>query len=441
MVQPIGDIKGIPPVAGIRQNKNEMDTAKGCLTQNVVRSQTPPHVRKWRKSMFSEPGQRVLHPGQIEDLKKLAGSRIYGVSSKGCTHIEPVQWIKDGRASGRPSEAPDMRQAIKESLYLTAKREKLGKPVERGHVLPQTTKEPGFRFGVSSNHSESVKDLLYPHVTEDGRAFKPQYIRSHQSYEPGEQRRRDYTWSIDPSKHRFGVRGGTLPYNGVSTSVAAILHGEPEEVKRTIAKVSQVNYQATQDRLGKVKAIGMTSEEVPGAHVFGRPSMRRGQADWDAKACIQGGYVWEDQEPDADLGKSITPGFRNVTADTRAFGVPSIRTDIPRYNRRSLADAQNYGDEKSAAFLLNPSQFGGQGVEDEELEKPRDKDELQSLFKSLGYELTEDEFEMVFRRAAKEVEEGQNPKVSIHRFRNVLNEMLTAKEYDSLDQWVAEESK
>jgi hypothetical protein len=39
-----------------------MDTAKGCLTQNVVRSQTPPHVRKWRKSMFSEPGQRVLHP-------------------------------------------------------------------------------------------------------------------------------------------------------------------------------------------------------------------------------------------------------------------------------------------------------------------------------------------------------------------------------------------
>jgi hypothetical protein len=36
--------------------------------------------------------------------------------------------------------------------------------------------------------------------------------------------------------------------------------------------------------------------------------------------CGAGGYTWEDQEPDADLGKSITPGFRNVTADTRAFG-------------------------------------------------------------------------------------------------------------------------
>ena len=31
-----------------------------------------------------------------------------------------------------------------------------------------------------------------------------------------------------------------------------------------------------------------------------------------------------------DLGKSVRPGFRNVARDPeRAFGVPSIRTDIP----------------------------------------------------------------------------------------------------------------
>ena len=31
-----------------------------------------------------------------------------------------------------------------------------------------------------------------------------------------------------------------------------------------------------------------------------------------------------------DLGKSVRPGFRNLTRDPeRSFGVPSIRTDIP----------------------------------------------------------------------------------------------------------------
>lgn len=53
--------------------------------------------------------------------------------------------------------------------------------------------------------------------------------------------------------------------------------------------------------------------------------------------------------------------------------VPSIRTDIPKYERRSIADSQNYGDDVNASYLLHPSQFASQGVEDEEFEKPRDK--------------------------------------------------------------------
>lgn len=193
-------------------------------------------------------------------------------------------------------------------------------------------------------------------------------------------------------------------------------------------------------------------------HVFGRPSVRRGQSEWDAKACLQGagthtathsahaslsvvalvkeaaliaksrvlslcrtvgggcvgsssgGYSPEECEPDTDLGKAITPGFRNLTTETRAYGsvhgstwpaarqgepltlvcllaphgrvarrsVPSIRTDIPKYARRSIADSQNYGDDVNASYLLHPSQFAGQGVEDEEFVKPRDKVTSQS---------------------------------------------------------------
>lgn len=48
-----------------------------------------------------------------------------------------------------------------------------------------------------------------------------------QSYEPGEQKRRDYTWSIDPSNYRFGQKGGNIPYNGVSSGTPFLLASTP----------------------------------------------------------------------------------------------------------------------------------------------------------------------------------------------------------------------
>lgn len=47
-------------------------------------------------------------------------------------------------------------------------------------------------------------------------------------------------------------------------------------------------------------------------------------------------------------GQSITPGFRNAVVEGRAFGVPSIRSDIMPYAKRSVADTQNYGDDTNA---------------------------------------------------------------------------------------------
>lgn len=83
-------------------------------------------------------------------------------------------------------------------------------------------------------------------------------------------------------------------------------------------------------------------------HVYGREAVKRGPNEWDARACVEGDYSWAEQQPDNDLGKSITPGFRNAIAEGRAFGVPSIRSDIQPYAQRSVADTQNYGDSVSA---------------------------------------------------------------------------------------------
>lgn len=83
-------------------------------------------------------------------------------------------------------------------------------------------------------------------------------------------------------------------------------------------------------------------------HVYGKEAVKRGPNEWDARACVEGDYSWAEQQPDNDLGKSITPGFRNAIAEGRAFGVPSIRSDIQPYAQRSVADTQNYGDDSSA---------------------------------------------------------------------------------------------
>ena len=92
----------LPPAAGkSTRSAGSEDTTRGCLTLTSA-PQTPPHVRKWRRSQFSEPGQRCLHPGSIEDAQRLdqMKGRIYGVSSKDAEHLDSVQWIKQGRAIG-----------------------------------------------------------------------------------------------------------------------------------------------------------------------------------------------------------------------------------------------------------------------------------------------------------------------------------------------------
>ena len=51
------------------------------------------------------------------------------------------------------------------------------------------------------------------------------YKRSHGNFAPGEQKKRDYIWNIDPNQTRFGRKGDTIAFNGVSTNVLEVLQG------------------------------------------------------------------------------------------------------------------------------------------------------------------------------------------------------------------------
>merc|ERR1719436_1987562 len=101
---------------------------------------------------------------------------------------------------------------------------------------------------------------------------------------------------------------------------------------------------------------------LPEGRAFGAKS---GTNQHGARSLIRGFYSPEEQLPDRDLGQCLTQGRRNYTTQ-RPFGVPSIRTDrgAPIFDRRSVANSMDYGDEPNADRLIFPSKFHFQGVSD-----------------------------------------------------------------------------
>mmetsp|Transcript_33161 Transcript_33161/g.87567 ORF Transcript_33161/g.87567 Transcript_33161/m.87567 type:complete len:324 (-) Transcript_33161:201-1172(-) len=320
------------------------------------------------------------------------------------------------------SEYSQAKYSQKEALYHSTKQEPLGRSYVRGHVLPGKTTENDFKFGKASvSSTEAAKPLLYPTVTEDDQQYKAQYIKSHKSYAPGEQKQRDYNWKIDMGTHKFGVGvGSQTAMNGASFGVTgAMAQCEPP---RITSKKTE-DFKNTHDQLGRVRNLGHGSKEShPG--VYGKASLPNSKV-WDARSCIEGDYTYDEQAPDADLGKSHTPGFRNITAESRAFGVPTVRSDIPKYATRSIADNQNYGDDVNAQYLLYPPQFAAMGLEDTAFTGSLPKEEVISIFRESGCcdGLSEAEIEAVWETAKQDTRGS----VSVRAFQAALSDLMEAR--------------
>ncbi len=139
--------------------------------------------------------------------------------------------------------------------------------------------------------------------------------------------------------------------------------------------------------------------------VYGRRAQRTEAGEWGVGDCIRGDYTEEDQKPDADLGRSVTPGFRNAGyADpARAFGLPSVRMDVaPRAS--SLATATDFGEGTSAAKLLAPCAYADLGVGEEDFLQPLAPGRIRMLFSNIGTRMSDAEFAAIYnqvrRRAA-----------------------------------------
>lgn len=79
----------MPPPAGIVYDRGEGGAAN-CVREES-RPDTPPAISKWRRSGTSQPGQRVLHPGQIGDVKEIDPKMSFGRGGvKASDHVADV---------------------------------------------------------------------------------------------------------------------------------------------------------------------------------------------------------------------------------------------------------------------------------------------------------------------------------------------------------------
>lgn len=356
-------------------------------------------------------------------MEKLDRSIRRGKISAGSEHIPDVF------AHGPQTEMSTYLNERKESIYVSNKKEPLGRSQQRG-TLPDSLNNKTTCFGVRGKRGVSAKELMYPTSVADPVGTHEQYIKSHKAYKPGEQRNRAYEWENttikDPVSHRFGkvVKDGLQ--EGVMLSLNAFRDTD-QPPKRIVPKAYDDFKNVTSDELGKCKNLGQANASLERhGMTFGVTTLPRPE-EGGAAECIRGQYSSDEQAPDADLGRSLVPGLRNMTRETRAFGVPTIRSDISPPVARSIADCQNYGTDTTAKDLLHPTAFASVGVNETDFTTPLPRAEIKDLFESIGYRLDSKQFQDIWATASHFT--GTPDLLSVATFRKFLNMYMDALKF------------
>lgn len=139
------------------------------------------------------------------------------------------------------------------------------------------------------------------------------YKRTHANFGPGEQRKREYDWSANPTidnrpqTFSFGF-GEQRLQNGAAKAVHAerIEESFPKTVivKKTVEDVKGV----TTDMLGTVKNLGQGQAPRDKEFTYG---ISNNVKDWNAAKCLMGEPTLNELVPDYDLGKSRKPNCTN----------------------------------------------------------------------------------------------------------------------------------
>jgi hypothetical protein len=113
------------------------------------------------------------------------------------------------------------------------------------------------------------------------------YTKTHGNFMPGEQKKRDYNFPVDPVDHRFGF-GEKKVLNGAAMSVHAERYDQAFPKTVIVKKTVEDHKAVAQDQLGQVKNLG---QGLLNGHLEGKTfGIRNVQGDgtWNAGKCIHG---------------------------------------------------------------------------------------------------------------------------------------------------------
>eukprot|EP00163_Fabomonas_tropica_P013620 TRINITY_DN25171_c0_g1_i1.p1 TRINITY_DN25171_c0_g1~~TRINITY_DN25171_c0_g1_i1.p1 ORF type:complete len:442 (+),score=88.56 TRINITY_DN25171_c0_g1_i1:280-1605(+) len=403
---------GIEP-AGRTERRPDNDDAKGCLS-TVELPRNDPKQDLYSSVRIREPGIRVRHPGMQNDPVPPA-SHVFGVSTKppvGDTHL--LQHTREGDLLSR------MNAEVREQQYATAKREPLGHSKHYGFKMPPELAQGEKAFGVKTTGFDDAKTAIFPtDVVEDKEASEI-YKRSHHAHAPGEQKRRGYNWQRvgatdnpdDPDDFRFG-KTFKLGDDNVANTIDMDSNTSAITKTKIVARRQGDFRKDFKECLGHSKPVGRRNPELPPDHTFGVSTAGRDQ--WGAGALINGAFSKDEQKPDKDLGKSVrAPEVQD--RDTRVFGVPTVRTDVPEPIARSITDNSNYGTEPTAKGVIRPPKYAYMGLFEDDFSEPRTRDELHSLFIGSGMEMTEEEFALCWNAGTEKYNVDE---LSVSQFRQI----------------------
>jgi len=382
----------------------------------------PTHV-KYSDELKYDPGRIQVHPG-LYGQKLLPRSVPYGRENPCKADSSTVHEILNPPPV---SKLMEQMNEEKEKLYHSKQKEPLGGHYNHGLYVPEYAKHPDYRFGAASDRNQwGAKELVCP-APSDMDELDPEmhrrYVISHGSFDVAEQRNRGYDWDStgkDPKQFKFGWVDELGVRDGVKKAMSGAA-ADPERatgaaiVQKTVTDFKDFNH----DLLGKAKKTGAGLHGLPTEHAYGQSTLKDLGA-WGTKECIEGNASVEEQMPDPDLGRTLQPGWRNITNETRAFGVPNVRTDVPLPRIRSVADDQNYGDEADAKELLYPAKSAWKGVQPDDFFQPRSIEEIKSVMECAGFDLTNEQAEEVFVCAANAHPDGL---VSLESFRHTMLDM------------------